>query len=46
MVLSMLVLVGMVVGMVCEGGETEDSAEFCVICCRRIACEDAWHATA
>jgi len=45
-VLRMLRLVGAVVGVVRDGGEAEDSAELGVICCRRIACEDAWHATA
>jgi hypothetical protein len=42
----MLILVGVVVDVVCNGGEAEDSAELCVICCRRVAYEDAWHATA
>lgn len=46
MVLCLLVLVGVVVGLVCDGGEAKDSAELCVICCRGIACEDAWHTTA
>ena len=40
----MLWRVGAVVGMVCGGGEAEDSAKLGVICCGRIACEDAWHA--
>lgn len=38
MVLCLLVLVGVVVSVVGEGGEAEDSAELCVICCRWIAC--------
>lgn len=46
MVLCLLVLVGVVVGEVGEGGKAENSAELCMICCRRIAGEDAWHATA
>ena len=53
MVLCLLVLVGVgvgigvwVVGVDCEGREAEDSAELCLICCRWIACEDGWHATA
>lgn len=46
MVLCLLVLVGVVVSVVCEGGEAEDSAELYVICCRWIACEDTWHTTA
>lgn len=51
MVLCLLVLVGVGVGVgllvvVCEGGEAEDSAELCMVCCRWIACKDAWHATA
>lgn len=49
MVLCLLVLVGVGVGVlvvVCEGREAEDSAELYVICCRWIACKDAWHATA